>query len=82
MYISDIMNLNGIVLAMISFWTTLAVLGAAFPLASSPDVIDIYGVFWFFAICTTAGFTFILAFAPETKGMDKRDISKMLEKKD
>ena len=76
---ADIMNLNGILLASIVYWISLALLGAAFPFAESPSGINIYGVFWCFAVINLAAFFFILFYAPETKGKDKREISKMLE---
>ena len=78
-YVADIMNLNGILLASIVYWISLALLGAAFPFAESPSGINIYGVFWVFAVINLSAFFFILFYAPETKGKDKREISKMLE---
>lgn len=79
MYVADIMNLNGILVASVGFWLSLMILGAVFPFAAAPSGIDIYGVFWVFALINLVGFFFVYFCAPETKGMDKREISKMLQ---
>ena len=54
------------------------VLGSLFPIASAPEALDIHGVFWLFGLINLTGFFFILFNAPETKGLDKREIKKML----
>ena len=75
----EILNLNGIVIACVVNWLCLTLLGISFPFAV--DGIQIYGVFWIFAVINFAGFWFILLYAPETKGLDKREIAKMLQSK-
>ena len=79
MYVADIMNLNGILIASIGFWLSLTVLGAVFPFAAAPSALDIYGVFWVFALINLVGLVFVYFCAPETKGLDKREISRMLQ---
>ena len=78
-YVAEISNLNGVVIASVANWISLTLLGVCFPFAVSPDGINIYGVFWVFAVINLIGFLFILCYAPETKGLDKRQISKMLQ---
>lgn len=78
-YVADISNLSGIMLASIAYWISMVILGAAFPFAASPDGINIYGTFWVFALINLFGAIFIIVYAPEVKGMDKREISQMLQ---
>lgn len=78
-YTAEISNLNGVLIASVTNWISLVILGIAFPFAASPDGIHIYGVFWVFALVNFLGFWFTLIYAPETRGMDKRQISKMLQ---
>jgi len=77
-YVAEISNLNGTLISSSTFWIGNVMLGALFPIASAPDALDIHGVFWIFGLINIIGFFFVMFYAPETKGMDRREISKML----
>ena len=73
-YLPEILPDAGISICNICTWISNLIVVFSFPILSSPDSLQMYGVFYIFGGITLLSFIFYLFYAPETKGKTKSEI--------